>query len=155
MNMRRRMIIISFFVLISAITIAIVFIFSQKQHPVELDQEYYSDEVEAVDIDKSEYEKLIADRKSFVLMVDNPGCTTTEKMRRMLENLELNFKYYRIMWQDARETNLKDYIKYFPSIVIIEKGRVISYLRADSDEDTKYYNNGPDLKDWLEARVKF
>ncbi|MBQ6393965.1 hypothetical protein IJH74_01845 [Candidatus Saccharibacteria bacterium] len=155
MNMKRRMIIISFFVLISAITIAIVFIFSQKQHPVELDQEYYSDEVEAVDIDKSEYEKLITDRKSFVLMVDNPGCTTTEKMRRMLENLELNFKYYRIMWQDARETNLKDYIKYFPSIVIIKKGRVVSYLRADSDEDTKYYNNGPDLKDWLEAHVKF
>lgn len=112
---------------------------------------------EVTDIDKSEYEKMIAEKKSFVLMIDHEGCTATIKMRKMLQNLGENeqFKYYRIMWPDAKETNLHDYIKYSPSIAIINKGKIVAYLRADSDEDAAYYNDHDALKSWLISHIRF
>lgn len=125
-------------------------------HKTTLDSGYYG-ESEVTDIDKSEYEKLIKEQKSFVLMIDHEGCTTTAKMREMLKNLSNNeqFKYYRILWPDAKDTNLHDYIKYSPSIAIIDKGKVKACLRADSDEDAKYYNNQADLESWLNSNINF
>ncbi len=127
-------------------------IFWANNLPVTLDQQYY-DNVEIIDINKDEYNELIADKKSFLIMIDNAGCTTTEKMREMMKNLPQQVTYYRILWPEAKETNLKDYVKYFPSLAVIEKGTVKYYLRADSDDDAKYYNNAADLKSWLDSKI--
>ncbi len=109
------------------------------------------------DITKEEYDNLIKDKKSFVIMVDNSGCTTTARMREMLKQLPENrrFSYYRIMWPDAVETNLHDYITYFPSLAIIKNGEIKYYLRADSDEDAIYYNDAAALQSWLEKRINY
>ena len=90
-------------------------------------------------------------------MVDNSGCTTTARMREMLKQLPENrrFSYYRIMWPDAVETNLHDYITYFPSLAIIKNGEIKYYLRADSDEDAIYYNDAAALQSWLEKRINY
>lgn len=87
-------------------------------------------------------------------MVDNPGCTTTEKMRSMIEKFaaQLKLKYYRIMWPEAKETSLKESVKYYPSIAIIKDGKVKAALKADSDDDAKYYNNAADLEQWLKSQ---
>jgi len=110
-----------------------------------------------VDITKDDYNNLINDKKSFVIMVDNPGCTTTARMREMLENLpeDERFSYYRIMWQDAMETGLYEYIKYFPSLAIVQEGQIKYYLQADSDDDATYYNDQSALESWLKSRINF
>ncbi len=112
---------------------------------------------EVKDLTQAEYEQMIVSERSFVLMVDNPGCVTTANMREMMSNFsdDLKFTYYRIFWQDTKNTNIRNYIKYFPSILIIDKGKVIKALQADSDDDAKYYNNAEDLKTWLETYIKF
>lgn len=143
--------VISFATIIGA---AIVTFNLANNLPVTLDQQYY-DDAKIIDINSEEYEKLIADKKSFVIMVDNAGCTTTEKMREIMKNLPQKFTYYRILWPDAKETNLKDYIKYFPSVVVIESGNIKYYLRADLDSDAKYYNDADALESWLNSKVNF
>ncbi len=145
-------------ILVITIVVAIIFaagaltIFWANNLPVTLDQQYY-DHVEIIDINKDEYNELIADKKSFLIMIDNAGCTTTEKMREMMRGLPQQVTYYRIFWPEAKETNLKDYVKYFPSLAVVEKGTVKYYLRADSDDDAKYYNNAADLKSWLDSKI--
>lgn len=141
---------------IAIIGITLFAFFFLRQTPVTLNAEYYNSDA-VVDINKEQYDELIKSEKSFVVMVDNPGCTTTARMREFMSELptDRQFSYYRIMWQDAKETSLHDYIKYFPSIAIIDHGRVAYYLRADEDADSDYYNNADALQTWLEARIKF
>ena len=121
---------------------------------ITLEQGFYN-ESKAIDIDKSGYEQLIADKKSFILMVDNQGCKTTSNMRQMMSEFDLKFTYYRIYWPDTKDTNIRNKIKYFPSVTIVKNGEIVAALQADSDEDAKYYNNASDLQDWIKSHVKF
>ena len=109
------------------------------------------------DITSAEYDELIKDKKSFVIMVDNTGCRTTSHMREMLNSLpeDQRFSYYRIMWEDAMKTNLYDHIKYYPSLAIIKNGEIKYYLQADKDEDAEYYNDQSALSRWLKERINF
>ena len=124
--------------------------------PVALDSEYYGTS-EMLSLDKDTYEQMLKDRKSFVVMVDNAGCVTTARMREMMANMpeDLGFKYYQLMWPEAMESSLHNYVKYYPSIVIIDNGQVMYYLQADADEDSKYYNDTEALQQWLKERVDF
>ena len=155
-KLSRRHVIGIIIIAVPAVVIATAAFFLSRQVPVTLSPEYYA-ATAAIDIDKDQYNQLIKDEQSFVVMVDNPGCTTTARMREFLNDLpaEQQFVYYRIMWQDAKDTTLHQYIKYFPSIAIIDHGRMAYYLRADHDADSNYYNNAPDLYHWLETRIKF
>ena len=62
---------------------------------------------EAIDIDKDAYEKLIEEKKSFIIMVDKPDCYTTADMRKRMTEFpdDMQFKYYRIMWSQAKESS--------------------------------------------------
>ncbi len=121
-----------------------------------LDAEYYGTS-EAIDIDKEAYEKLIEEKKSFVIMVDKPNCFTTADMRKRMTEFpeDMQFKYYRIMWAQARESSLHEYVKYVPSVAIIHTGEVVDFLDADSDEDTAKYNEVQALQDWIKSYIVF
>ena len=121
-----------------------------------LDSEMYGTS-EAIDIDKEAYEKLIQEKKSFVVMVDKPECYTTADMRKRMSEFpeDMQFKYYRIMWSQARESSLHDYVKFVPSVAIIHNGEVVDFLDADSDEDTPKYNEAQALQDWIKSYIVF
>lgn len=127
-----------------------------SDHKFRLDDEYYAENKE-MNIDKDEYEKLISDKKSFVVLVDKPGCITTPGMRKNMSEFpeDTQFKYYRIMWEDAKESSLHEYVKFVPSVAIVYKGEVKQWLQADRDEDTKYFENADDLKDWIHKYIEF
>ena len=124
--------------------------------PIDLGSENY-DVSEVKDLTADQYNQMISEKKSFVLMIDNPGCVTTANMREMMSDFSNNMKftYYRIYWQDTKDTNIREKVQYFPSLAIIDEGKIIAALQADSDEDAKYYNNASDLAEWLKKYVKF
>ena len=115
--------------------------------PFRLDDEYYATS-EYIDINKDEYEQLISNKKTFIVMIDKPGCITTPAMRENMANFpdDMQFKYYRIIWDDVKVT---------PSVAIIRKGEVKAWLQADRDEDTKYFNDGEALKEWIKKYILF
>ena len=112
---------------------------------------------EYVDITGEEYENLMRDKKSFLVFVDQDGCITAEGLRKNLEEIQKgkNFKVYRIMFSDARETSMNDYVKYYPSIAIIKGGEIKSWLKADADEDIERYKTKTDLEDWLNNYIEW
>ena len=122
---------------------------------VTLDDEYYSENMEFMELTAGEYESLIEAKKSFVVFVDQDGCTTADRLREYVQNwaTEVGVKVYRMMFSEVKESSLHGYIKYYPSTVLIDKGKVRVYLRADSDDDAKMYNDYTEFEAWIKHWV--
>ncbi|MBR5419278.1 hypothetical protein IK110_03460 [Candidatus Saccharibacteria bacterium] len=124
--------------------------------PFRLEDEYYGTS-EAIEITKDDYESLIKREKSFVVLVDKPGCVTTQTMRGFMSNFpeDMQFKYYHLYWDEAKESSLHEKVKYTPSVALIHNGKVIAFLDADSKEDADRYSDASALKDWIREYIKF
>ena len=118
---------------------------------VVLDSEYYGGNAEFIDLSANEYEGLIDAKKTFAIFVDQSGCTTADKLRGFVQDYmkETGTVFYKMMFEQDKESSLHEYVKYYPSVVVVNKGKVAGYLRADSDEDAAAYNNYDDFKVWI------
>lgn len=135
---------------------AILFSTNSDPSTFRLEDEYYA-QSESMDINKDDYEKLISENKTFVVMIDKPGCVTTKAMRENMANFpeDTQFKYYHMMWDDVKESSLHEYVKYTPSVAIVYRGKVKAFLKADSDDDAAYYNDAEALKNWIRSYIIF
>lgn len=104
-----------------------------------------------------EYEELIGAKKSFVLLVDQGGCTTAERLKGYMRDFmkEAGVKVYRMMFSEVKKSSLHEKVKYYPSAVVVSRGEVIGFLRADSDEDAKMYNDYAEFKGWMRGMVGY
>ena len=68
---------------------------------------------------------------------------------------EMQFKYYRIMWSQAKESSLHESVKFVPSVAIVREGKIVDFLDADSAEDTDKYNDAEALRSWIDEYIKF
>ena len=152
-------IIISSIIITSLLAVGAVMLtitLTRDDYPFRLDDEYYTTS-EAVTIDKDEYEKLINDKKTFVVMIDKPGCVTTAEMRENMSAFpsDMQFKYYRMLWQDVKKSSLHEYVKFTPSVAIVREGEVKAWLQADRDEDSEYFDSAEGLQKWLRKYIEF
>ena len=108
------------------------------------------------DLDASTYEQMAKDEKSFVVFVDQGGCTTADRLEGFVSDYAKNkgFQAFRIMFEEMKKTSMHENVKYYPSVVLISKGKVIWWLRADSDEDAPAYNNYDAFEDWIHRHLK-
>ena len=119
---------------------------------VELSPEYLNaEEPGLMELSSEEYGKLVDEKKSFIVFVDQNGCTTADKVREFVKNLasEKKMKVYRMMFSDMKETTLHDDIKYYPSVALVSRGKPVVWLRADSDEDADAYNEETAFREWI------
>ena len=143
-------------VVAAAITVEAVIMINISGGRFRLDADDYGESVE-VYIDDKEYTEMISQKRSFIVMVDKPGCVTTSDISDWLQKYpdEMKFKYYNLRWSYAKKTSLHDYVKFTPSIALIREGEVVAWLRADSDEDKSYYEDSEALKSWLKKYIIF
>ena len=111
---------------------------------------------EYMELSLSGYEDLIKDKKSFVVFVDQGGCTTADRLREYMAEYakSAGIKVYRMMYEDVKKSSLHDYVKFYPSVAVISRGEVIKWLRADSDEDAPSYNEYEAFKTWMQRYLK-
>lgn len=109
-----------------------------------------------VDITGEEYSQMIDEERTFLLFVDQDGCITARGLSAISDEIakDKNLRVYRIMFSDARKTSLYDKVKYYPSFVIISGGRVVSWLRADADEDIDRFKDRSALESWLDKYIE-
>ena len=137
-------------IVIAAAVLAVVF--WPRDNRFRLDEDAYG-KSEWVSIGDSEYNQLIADKHSFVVFVDKPGCIKTADMSDWMK--ELNFKYYDLQWAYAKNTSLHEYIKYTPSVALVRDGEVVDWLDPDSEEDKEFYDSPEAFREWLKKYIKF
>ena len=143
------------FAIIAAFGFILLAIVNSDRH-FRLSDEYYGTS-ESIDLDKDQYENLIAQKKSFIVIIDKPCCTTTQAMREQMASFpeDMQFKYYNMMWSEVRSSSLHEHVKFTPSVAIIKEGTGLVWLQSDRDEDSEYFNNADALRDWIKSYVSF
>lgn len=110
-----------------------------------------------VDIDASSYEELVKERKSFILLIDQNGCDTADRVRSFIGDYakEHGMKVYRMMFSHMKETTLHDIVKYYPSVVLVSKGSPMVWLKADENNDSDKYNNYEVFRGWIDNNIEY
>ncbi len=54
---------------------------------------------------------------------------------------------------DFKKIDLYSEVKYAPSIIIVDKGKIVTYLDAESDEDSEKYHDPDKFEDWISNYV--
>lgn len=140
--------------IIGLIGLLVTFLTRGQKFPLDSDQ---FGSAEFIDISGEDYEKLLSDKKSFLVFVDQDGCITARGLEERLGQIskEKNLKIYHIMFSDARNTSMHENVKHYPSVVIIDKGKMAAWLKADADEDKERYNSLESLEQWLNNYIKW
>ena len=140
--------IIIFAVIIMAISI--LFFISISDNHFYFEKQYY-DKSESIEIDYQKYNELIKKNESFALLIYQPLCITSYNFEKIVTSFTEQYKLtvYKIAFSEIKNTNLNTKIKHYPSFGIFNKGKLISYLDSESDEDFKKYSNLEDFTRWV------
>ncbi len=110
---------------------------------------------EIIKINSERLKQLEDDGESFVLFISLPSCPTANEFKNMLTSYvkDKQINIYQIYNTEIDNTLISQKIKYFPTLVICKNGKVMTYLKADSDQDKQYYENVQSLDNWFNKYV--
>ena len=116
-----------------------------------LNDEYYN-AGKLVDIDSKELTNILKSNDSFILFTFNPYCNFKVSCENVVENFSKNnnITIFKIPFEEFKSTKLYNTIKYAPSIILINKGKIETYLDPNKDEDSIKYQEEKALKDYIE-----
>ena len=143
------------FTLIIIITTIIFFNKNKIIKPFYLEKNYYNYN-DMLEISIDELNNLIDTKKSFVVFVYQPMCITSSAFENILNEFleENNIRIFKIAFNNIKNTNIGKHIKYYPSFIIYNEGKIIDYLEADKDKDIPYYTSNEEFKKWFTKYVK-
>ena len=137
--------------------VALVCLFTlNKDKKFLLEDIHYNTEERFIKIDGKELNKLMNDKKSFVVFTYLPYCTFSVPCDVIFETFlnRNNMSFYEIPYDEFTEVKKFKDIKYAPSIVIVKDGKVVTYLDANSDDDIEKYQNADTFSDWVTKYIK-
>lgn len=129
-----------------------------------LDAEYKNTDGAQIEIAKESedparfLDELIESEKSFVLYVSLPICNgDAAKFKQYVLDFQHKEKisFYYLTSDYIKDTKVYETVKYFPSVIIVKEGKIINFLKYDSDEDIEYYKSYDGFSKWLKANVKY
>ena len=142
-------------ILITIITVLTLSGCTKKEAtPFKLEQEYYGKE-EFIELNKDELNNLIDKEKTFAVFLFQPFCEAAANFNEVLKEFMNKYKIgiYKMQFKDIKGTNLEKHVKYYPSLVIYEDGKLVDFLKADKDEDTKSFKNMDNFIEWFKKYV--
>ena len=97
----------------------------------------------------------INNNESFILYTYNNFCALPIHCENIFkEVLEKNkIDALSIPFEDFKETSFYKKVKYAPSVLLIKDGKIIDYLKADSDDDYDKYQKVDVFQEWLEKYI--
>ncbi len=120
-----------------------------------LEEKYYGNSV-FNEINSYELNDLINDKESFVIFIHQPFCSVSYEFNKLLTKFaeENKVSFYKVNFDEIKKTIMYDNIKYYPSFAIYNNGKLIDFLKADSDNDLNRYKNSEDFKNWFNSYIK-
>ena len=119
-----------------------------------LEEKYYG-KTDYIELNVDGFNELVENKESFAVFIYQPLCSISYEFNKVLTEFSKTYKisFYKMAFSDMQETSLNNKIKYYPSLVIFKEGKVVDYLKADSDEDSKYYKDIEGFKSWFFSYV--
>lgn len=120
-----------------------------------LEEKYYNN-AEFINLDINTLNTLIDNKETFVIFIYQPLCYASNDFEKVLTEFinTNNISIYKLAYTDMKETNLKEKIQYYPSFIIYQKGKVVDYLDANSNDDLEYYKNINGFTKWFTKYIK-
>ena len=120
-----------------------------------LDDKYYNKGV-SIEISSLEFEEKIKNKESFALFIHQPVCSKSYEFNKIqsLYQQENNMVFNKILFEDMKNTNLYETIKYYPSFAIFKDGKLIDYLDAESNDDILKYKDYDEFSKWFNSYVR-
>ena len=146
----KKLILLSFSIFLCLILVGC----NNKQNTFSLDEEYYNSS-SFTELDKNTFDNLISNKKTFAIFIYQPLCSASYEFNKVLTEFSKTYQisFYKLSFNNMKETKLRNDIKHYPSLVIYNKGKIIDYLDADSDEDLEYYKSVDGFKKWFSNYV--
>lgn len=119
-----------------------------------LDDEYYSTG-NFVNIKNNDLSNL--KDKNYVLFTNNNYCSMSIPCDKIflefMEKYKIDFLY--MSFDELKKTSFHKKIKYAPSVLVVNKGKIIAYLDANSDDDLEKYQDVNKFEDWISKYIYF
>ncbi len=155
------LIIIMVAVIVSSLTIIMMNKDKNNKKPVEeeevvekfyLSQRFYNTG-DYIDTDKDGVKAL--DKDSYIIYTFNNFCIFTTPCDEIFKVVMDKYKIdiVSVPFSELKETKYYDTVKLAPSVLLIKDGEIISYLKADSDEDFKRYQDPDEFEKWLDKYI--
>ena len=131
-------------------------IYTKKQnnisYPIYLENKYYNNHT-FIKVNSEELSKL--KKENYILFTYNNYCTLPISCESIFEEFmkQYNIAFLSIPFEEFKNTYIYRKVKYAPSIIIISKGHIISYLDANSDDDLNKYQDVTEFKKWIEQYI--
>ncbi len=141
-------------VLVLLIAFLVILTGCEKKEKFHLDDKYYGD-YKFIDVDNTKIDKLQKEKASYMVFTFNPYCQFQKPCDEVFEEFmkNNNISIYNIPFSEFKETELYKHVKYAPSVILINKGKVVAFLDANSDEDLDRYQEVEAFKEWVERYV--
>lgn len=138
-----------------SILIANILIINKKEKVFYLENSYYGKN-NMTEININELNKLIDNKESFAVFVYQPLCITSTNFESILKDFleEKKISIYKITFSNIKNTKIGETIKYYPSFIIYNKGKMVDFLEANKDEDIKYYTSKKEFESWFTKYIK-
>ena len=125
---------------------------TKVQDRIYLSDEYYN-LGEFIDIKSDKLEEL--NDGNYVIYVYNNYCNLKIPcdtiFKKFMENNKIDFLSMQI--EEYKKTKLYETVKYAPSVIVVEKEKVIAYLDANSDTDLKKYQDVNEFTNWISKYI--
>lgn len=134
-----------------------VFVFNtlrSKRVRFYLEDEYYNDKG-LTDVSVKELEEMLEYKESFILFVYNDFCSFSVPCDSIFEDRskKMNMQIFQIPYRDFKKSSSKRKVKYSPTVIIFNKGKVVKYLDPEKDEDREKYQNKISFENWVTENV--
>lgn len=122
----------------------------EKIEKFHLDDKYYN---EGKFIQVTNLDNLKKD--SYVLYTYNNFCTfgkpCEETFKEYMEKYKIDF--VSIPFEKFKNTSFYPQVKYGPSIIIVKKGKIVTYLNANKDSDKEKYQDINQFEKWIDEYI--
>ncbi len=135
--------------------LSILFITScGKQELITLEDKYYNNNT-FITSTSTEIDEYLENKESFILYAYNNYCTFSIPCESIFESFMINnnISIVSIPYSEFKNTKLSKKIKYAPTVIIIDKGKVITSLNAESDNDLPKYQDADEFTNWIKEYI--
>ena len=151
----KKIYIVIFCIVIILLSILLCINFPKSNDKFNLDKKHYNTEERFIEIEKEELKELLDSKNSFALFTYLPYCTFSIPCDVIFETFlnTNNMSFYKIAFDELDGVEELSEVKYAPSVILINKGKVVSYLDANSDDDLSKYQSVDDFSDWIKKYI--
>lgn len=125
---------------------------SNKQ--IYLSDKYYNDG-EYIEITNDDLENK--KDETYILFTYNNYCSFSVPCDEIFKEVMKKYKIdvLSIPFEEFKNSNFHKQVKFAPSVIIVDKGKIVAYLDPESNDDLDKYQDSNKFEEWLDKYIYF